>query len=395
MVLLRSFLIFVLPLLLSGLAFASLSEPIRPGTPVEKVLRQFQMSGMKILYSSRLVNAEMTVTMQPQADSPRRILDQVLQPHGLKISSGPEGLLLVVRDHGKNSASLKSPETVPQIYEQVNVPFVTVYITAKDDENQFYTNLTAQDLILKEDGVEQRITEFTNFADSDRFPEETEPLSVMMLVDSSASMNDMHAGRRKYDFVIEAAQKMVNQVQPADQVMIMGFNQSSWVISELTGDKSVVHQKLMQPAVLSGRTALFDVLVTAIKQMHNFPGRRVLILCSDGQDSASKTTLDQLVKFLQSTDVTIFVLGTDDRRDVWHKGRDVLKKISNASGGYAFHSSSEQDLSSAIDKVRMTLRSQYAAGYIPPYPMVHKWRRIEIQCKIPGIKLRYRGQYLF
>jgi len=342
------------------------------------------------------VNSDMTVKNEPKSDSPRKMLEQLLHPHGLKISSGPEGLLLVVRDYEKNPANRKDTSIdIPHVSEQVNVPFVTVYITAKDGGNRFLTNLTAQDLILKEDGVEQKITEFTNFADAAEFPEDSEPLSVMMLVDSSASMNDMHAGKRKYDFVVDAARKMVDQIPPTDQMMVLGFNQTSWVISELTSDKSAISEKLMQPAVLNGRTALYDVIVTAVKQMHDFPGRRVLILCSDGQDSASKTSLDELIKFLQSTDVTIFVLGTDHRLDVWRKGRDVLTKISDASGGYAFHSSSEQDLSSAIDKVRMTLRSQYAAGYIPPYPMVHKWRQIKIECKVPGVKLRYRGQYLF
>jgi Ca-activated chloride channel family protein len=341
------------------------------------------------------VNSRMTVKSEPKSDNPRKMLEHVLRPHGLKISSGPEGLLLVVRDYEKNPANSPESIDIPLVAEQINVPFVTVYITAKDSENRYLTNLTAQDLIVKEDGIEQKITEFTNFADAAEFPEDSEPLSVMLLVDSSASMNDMHAGKRKYDFVVDAARKMVGQVQSNDQVMVMGFNQTSWVISELTSDKGAISEKLMQPAVLTGRTALFDVLVTAVKQMHDFPGRRVLVLCSDGQDSASKTTLDELIKFLQSTDVTIFVLGTDHRLDVWHKGRDVLKKISDASGGYAFHSNSEEELSSSIDKVRITLRSQYAAGYIPPYPMVHKWRRIKIECKVPGVKLRYRGQYLF
>jgi Ca-activated chloride channel homolog len=395
MVLFRFIFVFILSLLLSKPVTATLSEPIQQGTPVEKVLRQFQTKGMKILYSSRLVNSQMTVKSEPKSDNPRKMLEQVLRPHGLKIASGPEGLLLVVRDFEKNPA--RSPDSIDirHVAEQINVPFVTVYITAKDSGNRYLTNLTAQDLILKEDGVEQKITEFINFADAAEFPEDSEPLSVMLLVDSSASMNDMHAGKRKYDFVVEAAQKMIDQVEPNDQVMVLGFNQTSWVISELTSNKSAISEKLMQPAVLTGRTALYDVLATAVTQMHDFPGRRVLVLCSDGQDSASKTTLDELIKFLQTTDVTIFVLGTDHRLDVWHKGRDVLKKISDASGGYAFHSNSEEELSSSIDKVRITLRSQYAAGYIPPYPTVHKWRRIKIECKVPGVKLRYRGQYLF
>jgi Ca-activated chloride channel family protein len=394
MFLLRFTFVIVFSLSALPLLWSFSSDPIQVGATIEEVLRQYQVRGMKILYSSRLVNSEMIVRSEPRSGSPVSMLDQVLGAHGLKISRGPAGTLLVVRDRERVSKK-KTDREVPQIEEQMNVPFVTIYITAKDSSNSYLTNLRADDFILKEDGVEQEITEFTNFADADEFPEDSEPLSMMMLIDSSASMNDVHLGQRKYDLVINAATRLTHQVRPQDQIMIMGFNQSSWDMSELTADKDLIRERLNSPAELIGRTALYDVLVTALQRMDKFPGRRVLVICSDGQDSASKINLDDLLKFLRSTDVTIFVLGTDDKRDVTHAGRDVLKKISEATSGYFFHSSSESDLHSAIDKVRMTLRSQYAAGYVPPHPMIHKWRRVKIECKIPGVRLRYRGEYLY
>ncbi len=387
--------VLILSLFFCHFLWSSTSQPIQKGTSVEQVLRQYQMNGMKILYSSRLVNAEMVVKYEPRSGSPRGMLDQVLRPHGLKISSGPAGTLLVVPDQDRTPSDKPVSRIVPQIEEQVNVPFVTIYITAKDDDNQFLTSLKAEDFVLTEDGAEQQITEFTNFSDAEEFPEDTEPLTIMMLIDNSASMNDLREGKRKFDFVREAALRLIDQLRPNDQVMVMGFNETPWVISELTADKDSIREKLKADAELRARTALYDLLAHAVKQMHNFPGRRVLLLCSDGLDSASKTKLEDTLKFLQTSDVTIFAIGTDDRHDIVHKGRDVMKKISDITAGYSFVSSSDTELNASIDKVRMTLRSQYAAGYIPPSPTIHKWRRVRIYCKIPGVKLRYRNQYLF
>ena len=370
------------------------AQPIQKGVSVEQVLRHFQMNGVKVLYSSKLVNADMVVQEEPKSHSARGILNQVLEPHGLKVTSGPADTLLVVPAQHQPS---EKPVTknVSDFVEEVEVPFVTIYITAKDEKNQFLTNLTAKDFILKEDGVEQQITEFSNFSDSDEFPEDTEPLTIMLLLDISASMNDLHAGQRKYDFVRDAALSFIDQIRVNDQVMVMGFNQDPRVISELTDDKVFIREKLVAEPELGGRTALYDMLIYSVNKMQTFPGRRVLVLCSDGIDSASKSKLEDTLKFLQTSDVTVFVIGTDDRRDVTHKGRDVMKKISNATAGYSFLTASDLDLKSSIEKVRLTLRSQYAAGYIPPSPTIHKWRRIKIECKVPRVRLKYRDQYLF
>ena len=386
---------FLLSFNFAALSVATNLESIQKGTTIEQVLRQFQMAGIKLLYSNKLVHPAMVVTAEPKSGPPDFVLDQVLQAHGLKIAKGPGDTLLVVPHTKKDLEKLSLAKDTPQYEEQVNVPFVTIYITVKNNKNQFLTNLRPEHFILKEDGVEQKITEFANLSDAAIFPEDAEPITMLMLLDSSASMNDLHAGKRKYDFVLTAAQRLVDQLQPTDQLMLMGFNQSSWVISDLTADKELLHQKLAQPPELSGRTALYDMVHEAIRKMQSFPGRRVLVLCSDGQDSASKANLDSLLKFVRSSDVSIFVLGAEDEKDFWHKGRDVMKKISDAAGGYSFVSPSHEELTRSIDKIRMTLRSQYAAGYIPPEPNVHKWRKVKVECTVPGVKLRYRGEYLF
>src|SRR5688572_13758088 len=190
-----SFVLTVLLLYISQYSFA-MNFLIQKGIAVEEVLRQYQMAGLKLLYSSKLVHPAMLVTTEPKSGSPRAVLDQVLHAHGLKIAEGPGETLLVVPDTKSKTNIAAIPKVVPQYEEQVNVPFVTIYITAKNNKNQLLTNLRPEHFILKEDGVEQTITEFANLSDAVVFPEDAEPVTMLMLLDTSASMNDLHSGKR-------------------------------------------------------------------------------------------------------------------------------------------------------------------------------------------------------
>lgn len=78
------------------------------GRPIVDVLREMQAAGVKVVYSSDLVGPDLRVTAEPRARSPRRILDELLNPHGLQIRNGPNGTLLVVRSAGSTPSRAAS-----------------------------------------------------------------------------------------------------------------------------------------------------------------------------------------------------------------------------------------------------------------------------------------------
>jgi Ca-activated chloride channel family protein len=361
------------------------------GTKIVEVLRKFQQQGMKINFSSRLVTPDMIVVQEPKTISARTILDEVLNPYNLQILEGPGKIYLVVKKR-KGVEADQNPNGISEIAEQLDVPFVTIYIGAQGSNDRFITTLQPKDFILKEDGAEQEISEFTNLSDASN---DQEPLSILLLIDQSSSMSDLHSAVRKYDFIRMAALKFLEQLQSQDRVMISGFNQSFWRLSELTQDQELIRERLKQEPELKNRTALIDLLPEAIQQMKNFPNRKILLICSDGQDSASHTTVEELSHFLQSSDVTVFAIGSESPAGSADWGHSVLERITAATGGYAFFASSASDLSLSINKIRTAIGSQYAIGYVPRYPNLHKWRDIRVDCKIPGIRLRYRNRYLF
>src|SRR5215212_8190255 len=79
------------------LANSAVAQSRYKDRPLVDVLRELQAAGVKVIYSSELVRPDMRVTAEPRARSPRRILDELLNPHGLQIRNGPNGTLLVVR----------------------------------------------------------------------------------------------------------------------------------------------------------------------------------------------------------------------------------------------------------------------------------------------------------
>ena len=67
------------------------------GRPLADVLRDLQSLGLSVVFSSELVRPEMRVASEPKSAVPRKILDEVLEPHGLRAAAGPKGTWLVVR----------------------------------------------------------------------------------------------------------------------------------------------------------------------------------------------------------------------------------------------------------------------------------------------------------
>jgi Ca-activated chloride channel homolog len=388
----RFFKIFFLTcLVLNSPSVFGIEETHFTGKTLEEALRHFQFQGLNILFSSDLVRPGMKVIREPVGKSEDLILAQLLYPHGLKIRRGPEKTLLVVRATTSSSAETSSETESSAGTETVVVPFVTVYFTARDEDDRPVTHLQAKHFMLQEDGKMQPLVEFANFAVS----EERGPLTVFFLLDSSHSMQSLQDGTRKYDVSKKALLGVLDQLQPQDQVMAIGFHEKSWIISEMTQDPESVRQNVLADKPTLGKTALYDSLISTVKLSQKYSGRKVIIICSDGEDNSSKSSLKDVKTLLKSTDVTVMAFGTKLKGDIEKKGLETLQSIAEVTGGSAFFSSRITDLDSVIGDFRSILESQYVAGYVPPEPLMHKRREVRIHCLIPGIQLHYRKSYLF
>ena len=294
------------------------------------------------------------------------------------------------------------PQSIPneKLHENVEVELVNLTMTATDWKGKFVTNLTQDDLTLTENGVVQKIARFSNSAlDQDQVP-----LTVVFLIDTSTSMNETNKGVSKFEIAKKAASVVLGELQPQDKMMLWTFNRDFFQVSELTSDKTKIQDALLTMKVQYGRTALFDGIYAALEKIKNEWGRKIMVVCTDGQDNASTHRLDEvLLENLSDADVTVLSLGIVDfvptyqwqgEQEGRKQAKDDLQRLADNTGGFAFFPANVGDAEKVTTKLREIIHSQYSIAYKSTNPaMDGSYRKIEIQCKRSNVKLVYRRGY--
>jgi Ca-activated chloride channel family protein len=293
--------------------------------------------------------------------------------------------------------AIASSAFAQQVQESVKVELVNVYLSATDSKGQFVTDLKPNDLLLKEDGVPQSITHFANFAEdgTGKLGEKDVPLTVAFVIDTSTSMGAvLPNGEQKINIVKNAAFRLLQELRQEDKMMLIGFDENPDLISPLMQEKKLVSGDLLFMDVTGGNTALLDSIYFALENIKEESGRKVIVVCSDGEDTASLLRFNEVLSNLIASDVTVLAFGTMSLNSSSLRGRYILEKMASASGGYAFFPTSLSQLDKVMEKLRQGMRSQYSLGYVPlKHDSDGTWRKIDIQTKRAGLKLRFREGY--
>ena len=301
------------------------------------------------------------------------------------------------------SAAAQSPE--PDAFQEtVEVDLVDLYFTATDSKGRFINDLTADEITVKEDGAPQDVLRFGAFAG-----ERNEiPVLLSLLIDNSASMDEEIQEVRKLDLARDASLVLLDQLGPLDRSMVVRFSDKP-VYSELTSDKEAVGAILKSMKPYWWHTALFDATASTITTLSKHSGRKILLLCSDGQDNMSETKLEDLLKIAtDSPELTIVVFGTVSNRParsmrggvkdipaspMFH-GKEVLQQLADTTAGYAFFPNNLKEADKVFELIRSFVRSQYYLAYRPQNrTMDGAFRKIQLVCKRKGVTLHYRPGY--
>ena len=287
-------------------------------------------------------------------------------------------------------------QAFPQIHENVSVDMVNVYLSATDSKGHFVTDLKPEELTLKEDGVVQAVSSFTNFAgeQTNKLGEKDVPLSVAFVIDTSDSMGQqLTGGQQKIDIVKNGAFRLLDELREEDSMMLVTFNDTATEVTPLSSDKKKMQQDLLFQGIDGGNTAVLDSIYFAMEKLKGKFGRKIIVICSDGEDTASYLHFDEVLSNLIASDITVLAFGTMALTSSSVRGRYVLEKMAEASGGYAFFPTSLAALDAVMEKLREGMRSQYSLGYKPAKAMDGKWHKIQITTSRANIKLRYREGY--
>ncbi|PYX09273.1 MAG: VWA domain-containing protein [Acidobacteria bacterium] len=264
---------------------------------------------------------------------------------------------------------------------KVNVNLVLVPVTIMDGMNRLVQGLDRNSFQVLEGKTEQQIRYFSS---------EDAPVSMGIILDISGSM------KSKLDRAREAVVRFINDANPDDEFFMVTFSDKPELVSDFTQNVEDIQGKLLYAAP-KGRTALLDAIYMGIAKMRQAKHqRKALLIISDGGDNHSRYTEREIVSLVKEADVMIYGIGIYNHYFPTQEemlGPELLRSISEVTGGTSFSIDDPNDLVDAAKSVGIMLRNQYLLGYRPAATKKDgKWHKIKIIFRRPK-KLKLPGTF--
>lgn len=281
------------------------------------------------------------------------------------------------------AAAAQTPTPTPPVQSDegaIKTVEVRLPVTVKDKKKNLVTGLTRNDFIILEDGVPQEVTFFSD--------EKTNPpVYVGVLMDTSPST----AG--KLAFEKESAKNFIYTVTRArkDKAAFMTFDHEVNLVQDFTDKLDLLDRAVDKVKKAGSQTALYDAIWQfADEKLRTAPGRRVIVLITDGDDTFSRADVNDAIDIAQRTETTIFAISTKsgflgtvpgvEAGTVKDKGDKELVRLCEETGGEAFFTGDQISLERSFTKISQELRSQYIITYRPANQNYDgKRRKIEVR----------------
>lgn len=261
---------------------------------------------------------------------------------------------------------------------------VPLYVSVVDERGNARANLDSSKFRILDSGKEGKILEF-GLA-------EAEPISVAMVFDASASMT--YEMRR----AMEAAQRFVeNVMRQDDRFAVFAVRTSPRREVGLTGDRNAVAAS-MQSMRADGKTALYDGVYAAVRELKDEKNRRAIVILSDGGDTSSVYSYDDMFSVVKQAGIPVYVIAfghaMENSDDEIGRALDQLGRLASQTGGFAVTATSG-NLRQKYDQVERDLRSQYVIKYqVTDSPRPNQWRAVEVKLRDSNLKARtIRGYF--
>ena len=272
-------------------------------------------------------------------------------------------------------------EVVLQPYELNEITEVTsvlVDAAVYDKTGRPVRGLEAADFVLQEDHKLQK---------PDMVAQEAIPTTFAVLVDSSHSM------WRNLDFVQAAAGRLAAYLRPRDRVVVAPFALGLEALTGPTNDRQTIAEAV-RAITAEGGTALRDSLIELADRLSNTPGRRVIVLITDGYDENSKSSLADAIAAVKKQGITVYCVGIGGVAGISMKGHDELKEMAEATGGKWFFPRRPDELPYVYDDLASDAQMRYLISYTPTNQRRDgTWRAIDVFTREAGYSVKARPGY--
>lgn len=318
---------------------------------------------------------------------------------------------------------------------KVETNLVTMPVSVLDRDGRFVSGLMQRDFEIFENGTKQKIEWFQSVE---------QPFTVVLLIDVSPST------QFRMDEIQNAAITFVDQLRPADKVMVIAFDESVRVLSEPTNNRNQLRNAIRMADFGDG-TSLYEAVDNALnRQLAKIQGRKAVVLFTDGVDTTSRrANYQSTIGDVEEADALVYPIRYNTQRggfgggmggnnnggwgqprnrrrsagwggmigiilggqippsmgggggsaggssQEYEVGRQYLEELALKSGGRKFEADSTMSLDTAFAGIAEELRRQYSVGYYPDaVGQKGERRQIKVRVMRPGLVVRAKNSYV-
>ena len=259
---------------------------------------------------------------------------------------------------------------------------VPVYATVTDGRGRLVPDLAEQDFSISVNGRPTAVSLFSR---------DPQPFTVVVVLDTSASVV------RHLDRVIAAAGEFIARLLPVERAQVGAFNDRIQLSGAFTNDRDALKASLADLEI-GNRTRLYDGIVASLDGLEGVEGRRVVLVFTDGDDTASRARFDAVLERARSEGIMVYAVGLESsyfdgtRMRRTRPSRDLRRLTEETGGGY-FELTRTIDLGPTFARVAEELRSQYLLGFAPP-ALDGRTHTLDIRVTGRGMNVRARKSYI-
>jgi Ca-activated chloride channel family protein len=272
---------------------------------------------------------------------------------------------------------------------RAGLDLVDVTVSVRDGKGGLVSDLGAGDFVVREDGRPQKVDLFAPAA----LPEEREELALNlgMLFDTSGSM------RKDLRLSQESAIRFLEAIPRARDLVLIFFDRDIRLSRYSSENQQGIFGRILETQG-DGFTALYDAIAVYLSRVSETPGRKVLVVFTDGDDTTSRTSPGEVQALVRSSSVTIYPVAFPGQHRPGStealRARSFLASLAELSGGRVFQPAASRELAGIYQSILDELGTQYVLGYVSDNPKRDgKFRKIAVEIRRPGLKVRHRTGY--
>jgi Ca-activated chloride channel family protein len=259
---------------------------------------------------------------------------------------------------------------------------VPVLTTVTDGQGRLVPSLEQDEFTILDNGKPQPITFFQN---------ETQPFTVVVMLDFSASMT------ANLDLLKAATEQFILRMLPLDKGQVGAFSDKIQFSGEFTNDRDDLVGAL-QDLQFGNPTRLYDAIDASIDMLEDTEGRKIVLVFTDGDDTASRKGMGDVLDKARSTETMVYAIGLESeffngarlQRTRPDRG---LRRLAEETGGGYFELKKTTELAPTFTRVAAELHSLYTLGFTPSL-LDNKEHRLEVKMKQAGQNARARKSYI-